>query len=385
MSGDPLTILQLTASGDTAGATRSIIELCLGLARRGNRVVLGARPESHIFATLSKAGIETEPVAFRRKLSLKDARRVAAIAAGCGAHVVNAHASKDRYAAISARLLFGMRARLVVTRRVMPSSDGGALQGWFYARGSDRIVAVSEAVKEALVRRGIPRGHVTTIPNGLPPTRFPRGNPGRDAALMAELGLPPGRPVVGVVSRLKDQSDLLRALQHLARPVSVLFVGIKRVAELERLEAKLAGRHEVRYVEFAWDVLPYYGLLDLSVLPSRIEGLSQTLLESMSLGIPTIASRAGGNTDVIRHGENGLLFDPGDATGLAAELERLLGDDVLRDRVRSAAIHTATEEFSLARTIERTERLYRDLLAGRQPPVAAPPGDGGSRSASIPS
>lgn len=373
MAEPPLTVLQLTASGDTAGATRSIVELSLALAARGHRVLLGARPESHIYERLGKAGIPVEPIAFRRKMSLRDARRVADVARAHGVDVVNAHASKDRYAAIVARALFSMQARVVITRRVMPSSSGGAIQGWLYSRGTDRIVAVSDAVKAALVRLGTPAEHVTTIRNGLSPERVGRVRPPRSEALLAELGIPADVPIVGIVSRLKDQADVLRALPLLARPLAVLFVGIKRPAAFEPLEAQLSPGQHVRYIPFAWDVLPYYGLLDLSVLPSRIEGLSQTLLESMALAIPVIASRAGGNTDVIRDGQNGLLYGPGDAPDLARQLARLLDDAELRERLRAAGRVTATEELSLERTVTATEALYRELVAqGRAARQTAP-------------
>ena len=126
----------------------------------------------------------------------------------------------------------------------------------------------------------------------------------------------------------------------------------------------ISDGHLIRYVEFAWDVLPYYGLLDISILPSRIEGLSQSLLESMALGIPTISSRAGGNTDVVRHGDNGLLYEPGNDRDLATQIQSMLTDTELRERIRAAAITTATVEFSLERTITTTEALYRRLVHG---------------------
>ena len=364
-----LTVLQLTASGDRAGATRSIADLSRALRDRGHRVVVGARPESHIYERLADEGFETAPIPFRRKMAPSDAKRVAEIAGEAGAHVVNAHASKDRYAAIFAKMIHGMRAPVVVTRRVMPSSRGGKLQGWFYDRGTDRTVAVSTAVAQELIRLGIPATRITTIPNGLPPGRLGAGNPGRDDALMSRLGLDPAHPVVGVVSRLKDQADLLRALAIIDRPLNALFVGIVEHPHLAALRQSLPERHRVRYVEFVWDVLPFYGLLDVSLLPSRIEGLSQTLLESMGLGIPTIATRAGGNTDLIHDGVNGLLYASGDAQDLAEKLTRLLDDQELRDRITTAARTTAADEFSLDRTVDRTERLYQELANGLVTPA----------------
>lgn len=378
---EPLTILQLTASGDTAGATRSVVELTLGLARRGHRVLLGARPESYIFRTLGEAGVRTFPIPFRRKLSLRDARNVARIAREEGVDVVNAHASKDRYAAALARLAYGMTSKVVITRRVMPSSGGGRLQGTFYKLGSDRMVAVSQAVAEALVGTGVPRGHITTIFNGLPPARIAAATPARDERLARSLDLPEGLPVLGIVSRRKDQDDVLRALPLLDTPVAVLFVGIKRAPDLALLERLVPAQHAVRYVDFAWDVLPYYALMDVSILPSRIEGLSQTLLESMALGLPTIASRAGGNVDILRHGANGLLYEPCDPRDLAAQIASLLASPELRSRLAGEGRRTALVEFSFERTLDATEALYRSLAGGAPRPAHLPEIAGSSERA----
>jgi len=234
----------------------------------------------------------------------------------------------------------------------------------FYSRGAQKTVAVSNAVREALLRSGMSPGRVVTIPNGFPPSRFLRKNPGWNEDLARELGFPKGVPVLGVVSRLKDQDDLLRAARLIRRPLSILLLGVRRTSQFARLEEPLCGRHVVRYLDFVWDVLPYYGLLDISILPSRIEGLSQTLLESMALGIPTISSRAGGNVDVVRDGENGLLYEPRSPAALASQIERLISDQDLCDRIRETARRTALETYSLERTIDATEELYRNLCNG---------------------
>jgi glycosyltransferase involved in cell wall biosynthesis len=102
------------------------------------------------------------------------------------------------------------------------------------------------------------------------------------------------------------------------------------------------------------------------VLPSRGEGLSQALLEAMALGLPVVASRAGGNRDVLTHGEDGMLVPPRDADAFGAALERLLADGELRRRLGARARQTARERFSVARTAELTEAAYRLALAHRR-------------------
>jgi len=109
-------------------------------------------------------------------------------------------------------------------------------------------------------------------------------------------------------------------------------------------------------------VRPLYELLEVVLLPSRIEGLSQSLLEAMALGKPVIASAAAGNLDLIRHETDGLLVPPLDPAAWAAAIDRVLGDPSLAARLGSAATRTARETFALERTVERTLALYREVV-----------------------
>jgi glycosyltransferase involved in cell wall biosynthesis len=105
-----------------------------------------------------------------------------------------------------------------------------------------------------------------------------------------------------------------------------------------------------------------YRLLEIALLPSRIEGCSQALLEAMALGKPVIASAAGGNVDLVRHETDGLLVPPLDPAAWAVAIERLLGDAGLAGRLGKAARHTARETFALERTVEGTITLYQALV-----------------------
>jgi glycosyltransferase involved in cell wall biosynthesis len=118
------------------------------------------------------------------------------------------------------------------------------------------------------------------------------------------------------------------------------------------------------------EVAPLYRLLEVALLPSRIEGLSQALLEAMALGKPVIASAAGGNVDLITPDLDGLLVSPLDPRAWAAALDRVLTDRALAHRLGEAARRTAREKFSLERTVERTLALYRRLLPSTLAPAA---------------
>jgi glycosyltransferase involved in cell wall biosynthesis len=105
-----------------------------------------------------------------------------------------------------------------------------------------------------------------------------------------------------------------------------------------------------------------YDLLELVLLPSRLEGLSQSLLEAMALGKPVIASGSSGNLDLVTDGVDGRLVDPGDPASWAAAIEELLQDAAGAARLGESARRTAREKFSLDHTVARTAELYRSLL-----------------------
>jgi glycosyltransferase involved in cell wall biosynthesis len=120
-------------------------------------------------------------------------------------------------------------------------------------------------------------------------------------------------------------------------------------------------------IPFVADVRGLYELLELVLLPSRIEGLSQALLEAMALAKPVIASRAAGNVDLITDHRDGRLVDPLDPSAWAGAIEELLCDTGGATQLGVAARRTARDTYSLHHTIDRTASLYHSILgpAGR--------------------
>jgi glycosyltransferase involved in cell wall biosynthesis len=362
-SGDgALTIIHLTHQGGGAGSTVSIAALAAAQRAGGHRVLVGCRAGTLLAAMARAAGVEVVPLAFDRCASL--ARQIARLVKDSGADVVNSHASRDRAACRLARLAGRLPAACIMTRRQMPRSlPVSVLLNGFLA---DCTIAVSGAVARALVRRGAPPWRVRVVPNGVDLTRIDRDVPGAAIETARVLaGWRPWRPTVGVVARRKDQDVLLRALANLERPVTLTLLGLEPDADLLALAAAVP-RHTVRCVPFRPDVLAFYRIFDAVVLPSRGEGLSQALLEAMALGLPVVASRAGGNVDLVRHGEDGLLVAPRDPAAFAAALARLLGDAELRRHLGARARRTSRERFSMQRTAALTDRAYRIALARRR-------------------
>src|SRR5213078_1795307 len=185
-------------------------------------------------------------------------------------------------------------------------------------------------------------------------------------AARAALGDLAGRPVVLILARRKDQDVLLRSLAALERPVVVACVGVEPDAELRAAEQTVPARHRVVYVPFTDRPLAFCHLARVSALPSRIEGLSIALLETMALGLPVVASDAGGNPDLIASGDTGVLVAPLDPQAWARALARVLGDRDFAGRIARRGRELVRREFTLERTAERTEAEYREALERRR-------------------
>ena len=357
-----LTILHLTHQGGGAGSTVSIAALAAAQRAAGHRVLVGCRAGTLLAAMAHEAGVDVVPLAFDRCADL--ARQIVRVVKETGVDVVNSHASRDRAACRLARLSGRLPSACVMTRRQMPRSlPVSVLLNGFVA---DCTIAVSRAVARALARRGAPLWRVRVVPNGVDLARIDRHVSGAAIETARVLaGWRPWRPTVGVVARRKDHDVLLRSLAALEQPLTLTLLGVEPDAELLALAAA-APRHTVRCVPFRPDVLAFYRVFDAVVLPSRSEGLSQALLEAMALGLPVVASRAGGNVDLVSHGDDGLLVAPRDPTAFADALARLLGDVGLRRRLGEQARRTSRERFSMQRTAALTDRAYRIALARRR-------------------
>ena len=362
MTVQPLTILQLTHQGGPAGSTQSIFNLSQYLARRGHRVLVGCRGDVLLARLARAAGLPVVPLAFMPRAALMSA--LTAVLGRERVDVVNAHATLDRRALTWLRWRGRLPQAFVVTRRTMPLTSPIELLP--VGLTADRTIAVSEAVARALRRRLHPGARLRVVPNGIALERVDAPVPPHDlAAARAALGDPGGRPVVAIVSRLKDQHVVLQALPSVERGVVVACVGVEPDGRLRALAQSAPARHRVVFVPLIDRPLAFYHLAAVAALPSRMEGLSQALLEAMALGLPVVASAAGGNRDLVRSGETGLLISPLDPAAWAAALEQMLGDGEASRRLGQAGRTLVRREFTLERTVERTELVYREALARR--------------------
>jgi glycosyltransferase involved in cell wall biosynthesis len=238
------------------------------------------------------------------------------------------------------------------------------------------VTAVGEASQTMVCTLGgLPRQKVEVIPNGVDLARFRPCPPGTlRRALRERLGLPPEAPLVIHVAGLrpiKDQATLLRTWGLVVEslgpesPAPLLLVAGEGPCrqELEDLSGKLQLTDRVRFLGQRRDLEALLPVCDAFVLSSLSEGMSFAILEAMAAGLPVVATRVGGNGELVEDRASGLLVPARDPAALAGALVELLRDAEMRLRMAGRGRQIVEERFDQARSIERYVALYQQLAS----------------------
>jgi len=231
-----------------------------------------------------------------------------------------------------------------------------------------RVHTVSRGLRESLIGQGFPAEKIDVVVNGVD-TRYFAPGPREDAR--AQTGLPRDAVVLGLVGRFgeyKRHLELIDAFERLPAAgielrLALVGGGGPMEEAVRRRAAASPCAERIHLAGFQEDALPWYRALDLLVIPSVNEGLSNALLEAMACGVPALAHTACGSAEVIADGANGFLRDLGSPASLDAALREALRAPGTLPALGAAARGTVERDFSLAGMVNGYERLYRGRAA----------------------
>ncbi len=357
----PLRVLHFV-SGGFSGATQVAIDLCGDDAGQETLLVLRRRmmnPAERVQALRAK-GLRVEVVPrWSHLVTILALRR---LCQEWKPDVLVAHGFSEHLWGRYAALLAGVPCIVQIEHNVRERYGRWRLwQSLWLAKRTDRIVGVSRAVEDVLVRLGHPPERCMTIHNGIELSRWTKGQPWaqREAAIVM-----PAR-----FARQKDHRTLIEALvplKALGHRPTVYFAGEGKASwrkEAEQLAARLGVQDQVQCLGHVQDLPALLGRVKLCVLSTHYEGLGLGLIEGMASGCCGVGTDVEGVREIITHGQNGLLVPHADAQALARTLGELLSDDARAQALAAAGQAHVHQAFDRRRMRQQYLDLFADLAA----------------------
>jgi glycosyltransferase involved in cell wall biosynthesis len=260
-----------------------------------------------------------------------------------------------------------LRVPFVISRRVGYPIGKSALAQARY-RAAARIVAISRWSAERVSRSGIPAEKLTIVYEGveLPP----RPSAQRRAEARSRFGVAQDEPLLGCVGALspdKGQEWLIRALAKLRKKfpsAKLLLAGTGPCRErLQKLAREAGVGDAVIFAGFISDLESVYAALDVFLLPSFFEALSNALMSAMAYAIPSVAFNLGGPAEIIEDGTSGLLVEPANVEALCAAIAKILDDAALASSTGENGRQRIEQDFSADKMVGEILRVYEKCLA----------------------
>lgn len=367
-------VLIVSDEMEVGGSQRQIAHLLCGLDRaRWQAELVYFRQRSFLVDDIEAAGVPTHCIAKSRAFDAGFLRRL------------RAHLHAGRYDLVQC---YSLTAELWL-RALLPWLPATCLVGsirglffvyapwqwrvkrWVLGRCALAIANSAAGARETARRTRYPPGRIAIVPNGVAVP--PRIDDVERTRLRGSFGLAPGQALLLFVGRLVPEKNLPLLLGALAdidptrRPLLLLAGDGPLEGDVRStIDRHALGAH-VRVLGERRDASRLMQAADLLVLPSLEEGLSNVVLEAMAAGCAVLASDVGGNPEIIRDGNNGLLFHSDDRAALGAALVRLCGDAGLRQRLATAALRDVHARYAIPAMIAATEAAWSRALGDHVP------------------
>lgn len=367
-----MNILQLSSSRGFFGAESVILQLSMGLKRMENvypTIVILER-ENEINLDFKKRceenGIETVVLKCEGRIDFRSLNCLRKLVKRNEIKIIHSHGYKaNLYSNLTS---WGMSNIKVATchnwlgnsakMRLYKKVDLLSL------RRFDKVIAVSDTIKEIILKSGIRREKVAKIRNGIFLEPFEKKMSKTDGK--RRLGLTDNAVVIGTVGRISEEKghryllDIAGSIIHKFPESIFLIVGDGPLRD----ELARKYRHpSIIFTGIRNDLPQLYFAMDIFTLPSMTEGLPMALLEAMAANLPVIASRVGEIPEVIDNGKDGILIDPGDSAGLRQSILRLMTQKEERCRFGINAHKKIKEQYSSERMASEYMDEYSKLIS----------------------
>lgn len=369
MQSSRLSIVHVVVTLERGGLERLVTDLAIEQLKAGHQVAVFSLNATEGYAQpLADAGIEVVIGHKRGGYDFGTISSLRRLIQARQADVVHTHNFVPNYYAATAMLGLGRKVGLVCTCHDMGTRLSDRKLRTFFKLSvlrTNRVAMVGSQVHAHFVQSGhVPAAKADTVLNAVPLERFDFNDSAREKARQA-LGLAPDALAIGCVGRLvalKNHAlmiDLMPRLLQSHPQARLVLIGGGELEQTLRTHAERAGvAAQVIMTGERTQVAELLPGLDVFALPSLTEGVSIALLEACATGLPVLATRVGGNPEIITDGATGLLVPPDDRDATFHALKKLLGEPSLRDRLGQAAREWVRAHASLDALRRRYDALY---------------------------
>lgn len=356
-------IIHIDTGKEWRGGQRQALFLHQGLMSSGIDSLLVCNAEGE----LAKKDVQgLYPMEFRGEADTSFAKHLKKLIKSLKPDIVHTH---DAHALTPALIVkaSGQRFRLINTRRVDFSVNKGFFSRLKYTnRYVDRVVAISDAIRNILISDGVSSEKIPVINSGV---QFPdRIDYTKVLSLKEKYCITPDTFLIGNIANISDHKDhrtLLDAFDIFCRQADdakLMIVGNGPLEdEVRAYAATLPCAGSVIFTGYISDIYEHIALFDIFCMSSKKEGLCTSIIDAFFMGRPVAATKAGGIPELVKHRFNGILSDVGDAESLAESMLKLYDDVPSAEKYSANAFHTSLK-FTDSAMVYKYIKLYGELM-----------------------
>ncbi|MBF0112867.1 MAG: glycosyltransferase family 4 protein [Desulfamplus sp.] len=378
-------IIHTTCHKEFGGLEKRIYNESCKMAEMGHTMVIVAPKNSPLIlrcSKLSDMGFITVPMGFTPKSAIKDYFALKRLYKKLKPNVLNTHGNIDSKVALLAA--FGQNPPIfckILSRHISAHVKPSWYNKILYNRLCSVIFTTADYTTAHLIKSlNIAPNRVFTMPSGVVlPDKLPTKDEAR-AELLKELNLDSNIDsnlrfigFVGRVSEDKGVGTIIEAFLSIAEKIPnyhLVFVGkaeAKYIESLKEIINQSLHKNKIHFIGFKEDTWGYYRAFDCKILASKeVEGISQSLLEAMYARCPVAASKIGGNCNIIKDGQTGLIFKPDSAKEIAEAILKILSDKSKTDEQVKRAFKMVKDKYTIDSMIEKTLKIYKKFTLEAQ-------------------
>jgi len=364
-----LKILHISEAYGWSGGANQALSLAKKLNEKGHINYIASPENGDLFIKAKQNSIETINFNPKSKSAIIDGFKLAKIIDEIDFDIIHAHHPKAHNAAVVAKIFSKSKPLLFVSRRVTHQLPSNIFAKFKYkTKNVNAYIAVCKYVANMLIDYGIEKERVFVVYSGVDKTKFFKRE--KDIEFKKSLGIDENETVITLIGNFsydKGQHILIEALSILEKKgyrFSVIFAGRNTdTFQIKEMFFSKISKNKGIFLGLRNDVDKILNITDISINAAiKGEALSGSIRESLAMGVPSIASNIGGNSEIIKDGENGFLFTPGNFIELSQKIEKILNDKELREKFSENAIKTIDENFTIDTMAQKTFEIYMKFL-----------------------